>query len=425
VSTHATYLRRGAVTLGAVTIGGFLADYAFNLGLTRFLTPHDYGDFKVAYAFVHFFGLAVLLGGDRAAPMVLAPWLQSGEHRRVWEYLRFYLGTALLLGLVLTAVIWTASWLHVGTLDPHHHHPLAWVVVAVPLSAVGAMVSRTLQSARMPAQAVLPWRIGLPVLQLAIFAVVIAVQGTLGLIEAVLIGVLATGAITAAQGLWVHRLGLVEIAREPGFPQARGWLVTSLPMMGSFLVALGLNQSDLYFLELLGDEAEVGYYAAAATAAHFLLLVQTTVVGLVAPLARPAIEAGEEASRSTYRHGQALMLRLAIPLAVVLALAAGPILELFKPEYRAAHWALVLLVLANLAWAAAALSSLWLQYQDRAGLVLAISIGTLVVDSALNLLLIPRYGMDGAAASTTVTLTVAAAALILARRTPARPPVSG
>ncbi|NJL28221.1 MAG: hypothetical protein HC897_10170 [Thermoanaerobaculia bacterium] len=100
------HLNRGALTLGMVPIGGFLADYVFNLGLTRFLTPHSYGDFKVAYSFAYFFGLTVLLGGDRAAPMVLAPCLERGEPRRVWEYLRFYLGNALGLGLAVITVTW-------------------------------------------------------------------------------------------------------------------------------------------------------------------------------------------------------------------------------------------------------------------------------------------------------------------------------
>lgn len=416
MSTEANYLRRGAVTLGLVAVGGYLTDYGFNLGLTRSLTPHGYGDFKVAYAFAHLFGLAVLLGGDRAAPMVLSSCLERGQVRRVWEYLRFYLLVATGLGVALTAVVWTVSYLHVGSIDPHHHHPLAWVVLAVPLNAAAAMVSRTLQSARRPAQAALPWRIGLPALQLALFGLVIGLRGGLAVEEAVAIGIVATASITAGQWFWVRRLGLVEIAREPGFSRPRGWLVASLPMMGSFLVALGLSQSDVYFLELLGDEAEVGHYAAAATAAHVVLLIQTTVIGLVAPIARPAIEKGLAASRSTFRRSQALMLGALVPAVLLLVALAGPIMALFGPEYRVAHSVLVMLAAGNFAWAVAALASLWLQYEGRAGAVVAISASSLVVDSALNLLLIPRYGMIGAAAGTAATLSAAALALAVVRR---------
>jgi O-antigen/teichoic acid export membrane protein len=278
------------------------------------------------------------------------------------------------------------------------------------------MVSRTLQSARRPAEAAVPWRIGLPLAQLALFGLVIAVQGDLGLVEAIVIAIVATAAITAGQWLRVRRLGLVELARAPELLERRGWLSASLPMMGSFLVALALNQSDLYFLEILGDEAEVGHYAAAATAAHLLLLVQTTVVGLVAPIARPAIEGGAESSASTYRHALKLMLGALIPVALLLAGAAGPILGLFGPSYRDARPVLELLVLGGFAWAGAALASLWLQYRGRAGVVLAVALATLVADSALNLLLIPRYGMTGAAAGTAATLCAAAAAVIVLER---------
>lgn len=410
------YLRRGALTLGAVAIGGFATDYAFNLGLTRFLSPHGYGDVKVAFAFAHFFGLAVLLGGDRAAPMVLAPCLERRQSRRVWEYLRFYLGNAMLLSLAVVAVTWTLSYLHLGSTDPMDHHPMALIVLVLPLNAFAAMVSRTLQSARRPAQAALPWRIGLPVLELLLFAAVVGVRGTLSVEQAVALAIVAAATVTLGQWLWVRHLGLVEIAREPGFRQGHRWLRSSLPMMGSILVALALNQSDVYFLEALGEEAEVGHYAAAATAAHLLLLVQTTVIGLVAPLARTAIEGGDESSAATRRRAERLMLGLTLPIAAILAAASGPILTLFGPGYGAARPVLALLALGGFAWAAAAVPGLWLQYHGSPGAVLAISAATLAADSALNLLLIPRYGMTGAAAGTAATLTAAAAATLIVRR---------
>lgn len=410
---HAAYLRRGALAMATVAIGGYLVDYGYNLGLTRFLEPESYGDFKVAFSFAYLFGFVLLLGGDRAAPMVLSSCLERGEPRRVWEYLRFYLGSAGLLGLGLIAVTWTLSFLQVGSSDPYDHHPLAWAVVATPLNAAAAMVSRTVQAAKLPAQAVVPWRLGLPLLQLLLFALVIPLRGDLTAHEAIAIGMVATGSILSWQWVQVRRRGLVELARDPIFREPRVWLAASLPMAGTFLVALALNQSDLYFLELLGDEAHVGHYAAAAMVAHFLPLAQVTLVGLVAPIARPAIEAGAASSRDTYRQALRLMLLWLVPIVLVLTAAGEPILALFGPRYRVGHATLLFLVGGNFSWACAALSSLWLQYRGRGGVVLVISISTLVLDSGLNLLLIPRYGMNGAAAGTALTLTLAAVAVVL------------
>jgi len=219
--------------------------------------------------------------------------------------------------------------------------------------------------------------------------------------------------------LW--RLKLPRFDRDPAARVPRRWLATSLPMMGAFLVVLALNQSDLYFLEIFGEEHEVGHYAAAATSAHFLLLIQTAVVGLMAPLIQLGLEKGLDDGKRAYWHGQRLMLVGLFPAAVGLALAARPVLSLFGDAYTAAVPVLQLLVVGNAAWAVAALSTLWLQYTERGTVVVAIAAATLVVDSALNALLIPRFGMEGAAAGTAITMILAATAVVVARRRP--PPV--
>ena len=247
MDTSTSYLRRGALALGAVSLGGYLVDYGFNLGLTRFLTPHG----SKSPILSPIFSAWPCCSAATARRPMLAPCLERGETRKVWEYLRFYLGNATWLGLSLIAVTWTLSAFHAGSSDPLDHHPIAWVVVAVPLNAAAAMISRTLQSARRPAQAMVPWRFGLPLLQLAMLGTLVAIRGRLTVTEAVLVGVVATGLITLWQWHTVRRLELVEIVREPGYRDPRAWLGASLPMMGTFLVALALSQSDLYFLELL------------------------------------------------------------------------------------------------------------------------------------------------------------------------------
>lgn len=416
MSDVTSYLRSGGLTLLAIGVGGFAADYALNVGLSHLLPPHEFGDYRVARAFAAFFGVAVLLGGDRAAPKALASSLERGETAPAWEYIRFYLGLGLALSTVVIVVTWTVSYLHLGSADPMHHHAVAWLVLSVPIQAAGALASRGLQSARRPFLAAFPWRVALPLLLLLFLSLTAWRLGGLTLETALLLAILSLALVAATQWWQLRQLELPVLERDPGSRAPRLWLHTSVPMMGAFLVTLALSQSDLYFLELLGDEAEVGHYAAAITTAHFLLLVQTTVVGLMAPLVQPALEAGEQASRDTRRRGQRLMLAGLLPAAALLVLGARPILSLFGALYPQAAPALVLLVVGNTAWAAAALSVLWLQYSHRGTWIVAITLATLVVDSAFNALLIPRYGMDGAAAGTAVTMSLAAVAVVLARR---------
>ena len=418
MSDVATSLRRGGLVLVMIAVGGFAADFAFNVGLTHLLPAHEFGDFRVAHAFAAFFGVAVLLGGDRAAPKALAGPLATGATGPAWEYIRFYLGIGLVLSTAVIALTWAACILYHGSTELEGLHPIALLVVSVPLHASGAMASRGLQAAQLPIRASLPWRVGAPALVLSLIGLLTWWRGGVTLPQIVALAVLAVFLISTWQWWQLWRLKMPRFERDPEARVPRRWLATSLPMMGAFLVVLALNQSDLYFLEIFGEEHEVGHYAAAATSAHFLLLIQTAVVGLMAPLIQLGLEKGIADGKRAYWHGQRLMLAGLVPAAVGLALAARPVLSLFGDGYPAAVPVLQLLVVGNLAWATVALSTLWLQYTGKGTVIVGITIATLVVDSVLNALLIPRYGMAGAAAGTAATMILAALAVVVVRRRP-------
>jgi O-antigen/teichoic acid export membrane protein len=416
MSDLSSFLRRGSLALAAVAFAGFGADYLLNVGLSRFLSSHDYGDYKVAHAFASLAGAMVLLGGDRAAPKALAGPLARGETASAWEYLWFYFRLALGLSVAIIVVTWTASYLHVGHGDPTDHHPIAWVVVGIPLLAAGALVSRALQSGRHLMLASAPWRVAFPLAKLGLVALAVWLLGDVTAEEAILLSLVGAGLVVAWQWWELRRRELPILERAPATAEPRTWLAVSVPMMGAFLVGLALAQSDLYFLEILGEESEVGHYAAAATTAHFLIILQATVVSLLAPVLQTALDEGPEAAAGLYRRGQRMMLAALVPTAIVLAAAARPALSLFGAEYLAMEEELRLLIVGNLTWALAAVAILWLQYTGGGRLVLAVSLGVLVVDSAADVVLIPRFGVLGAAASTAVTMTVAAVILVSARR---------
>ncbi|MBZ0114668.1 MAG: oligosaccharide flippase family protein [Thermoanaerobaculia bacterium] len=409
----ASDLRRRGALLIAVAIGGFTVDYLFNAGLGRLLDPHQYGDFRVAWSFASLVAVLVLLGGDRAMPQALAGPFDRGEVSKVWEYLRFYFAVALALSAVAMGGTWLISAFHTGSSDPMDHHAMAWAVIGVPISAAGALASRALQSARYPARANLPWRLGVPLLNLAFVSALLITGSNLEVQGAVLFAVFAVLLVTGWQWISLRRLKLPRLERQPAARTPKTWLTASVPMMGVFLVALALNQSDLYFLELLGEEHEVGHYAAAATTAHLILIVQTALVGLTAPHVQLALERGLESAQDVLRRGQRSLLATLVPSLVIMFLAAGPLLALFGGSFDDAVPTLRLLLLGNFIWATAALTVLWLQYTGRALYVVGITIATLVLDSIANVILVPQYGMEGAAASTAATTLLATVAVFI------------
>ncbi|WP_370278996.1 oligosaccharide flippase family protein [Pontibacterium sp.] len=402
------YFKKGSLILFLGVFVGFLADYLFNLTLSNTLSSHEYGDYKVAYAFAALASVLILLGGDRVAPRILSAPLSRGDNRCVWEFLRFYLLIA--AGLSLAVIICTAigGYLHLSSTDLEDHHPLLMMSFVLPLIAVGALLSRVLQSAKLLALSNLPWRIALPLLKIVLIGAIWALFAKVELWQVIASGATAVCVIIGWQWYKLRQLDLVTIQRAPETSGGQHWLKLSVPMMLAMLITLGLNQIDLFMLELLAQEHDVGHFAAAATTAHMLPVAQVTVAGLFLPLIAPAMEQGEHTARTLFWRGQKLITLVIVTLTLFLIVAGQWLLSFFGEDFLQAQQALIYLISGYAVWALAAFSSTWLQYSHRGTYVVVIGCLTLSIDALCNLWLIPRYSINGAAIATLIAMSLAA-----------------
>lgn len=406
------FLKRDATIAISAGILGFLVDYALNLLLSHLLNAHEFGDYRFALAFSFFCATVVVLGGDRAAPRMLAAPLDQAKYGIAWEYLRFYGVLGLLLSGIIIVSVWSGNYFYHGIRDPEDHHAVGIMVLAIPFMAAGALASRTLQTAGRTFLAAMPWRVGAPVLLLAALMATQFLTNRTTLYEVLWLSCLAIVVVTLAQGVMVKRHALKVVTFAPESREPRQWLGLSVPIMGAFLVNMGLGQSDLFFLEWLGTERAVGHYAAAITSAHFVILIQTSIIAIFAPLVARDLQSSSVQASAALLQGQKIMVMALGPIIIGLILAAVPVMRLFGTDYPEVAPALRLLIVANGVWALAALSALWLEYRGHGKTVVLITALTLLVDSILNASLIPTFGPLGAAASSAVTSIGAAAVTV-------------
>ena len=402
------YFKQGSLVLILGVIAGFVADYLFNLTLSQALSSHEYGDYKVAYAFAAIASVLILLGGDRVAPRVLSGPLAKGDNRGVWEFLRFYLWIGAALSLVVIVCTCAASVMHLGTSDLQDHHPLLLMSFVLPLIAIGALLSRILQSAKQLALSNLPWRIALPLLKITLILGLMSAFTRVELWQVIASGALSVCAIIGWQWHKIRQLNLVTLQRAPDTLRGQQLLKLSVPMMLAMLITLALNQIDLFMLEMLAEEHDVGHFAAAATTAHVLPVAQVTIAGLFLPLIAPALEHGEKAARTLFWQGQKIITVAIIVLAAGLIISGQWLLSFFGSDFLQAKQALVYLISGYAVWALAAFSSTWLQYSHKGSYVVLIGCITLSIDAVCNFWFIPLYGINGAAIATMIAMSLAA-----------------
>ena len=227
---------------------------------------------------------------------------------------------------------------------------------------------------------------------LAVFLVTKMEMGVTG----VLVGILASASCFAV-------VGGVFTARHFS-PKCSGRILKdmlrfSLPLLPSLFAFWLIDFSDRYFLTRMGTLEQVGIYSIGARISSIVILFSTSFQMAWGPYALSIQH--DDGAREKYSRGLLLFVCAALAGATAITIFARPMLVvLAQPKYYAAEKVIGLLVLATVAYGAFLVANIGLLITKKTTLTsLAIAVGALL-NIGLNFMLIPRFGMMGAAVAT-------------------------
>lgn len=307
------------------------------------------------------------------------------------------------LTLVLTGV---SSALVLSTMpEPERTVLCLFFLTLLPIAASTKWVHMGLENA-LPVGV---WRV---VGELLMLALVVGLVRDMGDLWIVPLAILA-GDSLAATALYLK-------LRRDGYPFGLRWdPQTALPMfkkaaplMGQIITGLLLYNMDLIFLRVMRDSETVGYYAAAYMLISFLAnLGMTYAMTLLPALARQGERSPEE--RALYHTSQAQVFAVTLPIAVggtfvapgIIALGFGADYEQSVLVLQILVWTIPPVVYRAVPWSA-------LIVRGKQSLLLRATIFAVVANAVLNLVLIDRYGILGAAIATVVTEPIVGAFML-------------
>ncbi len=174
-------------------------------------------------------------------------------------------------------------------------------------------------------------------------------------------------------------------------------------MVLSFLM-VSLYHLDIILLRVLLGSNETGYYRAALAIAEFLwfvpMAIQVTLIHSTSQLWMK-----EKYAKLTEISSQATRYTLLFSLLAILGIAglARPLLTLyFGPEFEASVVPLLLLLPGVLGFAVSRPVFAISQAQDNLRVLILATAAAAFLNGVLNVVLIPRYGMNGAAVATSI-----------------------
>lgn len=184
-------------------------------------------------------------------------------------------------------------------------------------------------------------------------------------------------------------------------------LTFARPFFFASIITLGLNQIDNLMLGILATKEELGGYAVAFRLAQLISIFQTVTNSFTSPrlaehmALRNNMKAIEVASKSaTY------ITSLAGPTALFFIIFGSLILGIWGEEFKDFYPVLCLLVGAQFINVACGPSARMLLYGEYTTLRNSIAFLALLVDTALNYVLIPPLGALGSAIATAIAIVL-------------------
>lgn len=185
------------------------------------------------------------------------------------------------------------------------------------------------------------------------------------------------------------------------------------------LFAQVLFRIDIVLLSLYTSSAVVGWYGASYRLLEASLFVSWSVASAVMPMFSYLGEDTRPSLSTVYEKSVKFLLALTVPIGVVLVVEAEALIELIYglERFDPSVGALRLLGGALILYAVTHLTGALVLARRRGGPFVWATAGVALLNVALNLVLIPRLSLDGAAAATLISeLVLVVLALVLAQR---------
>jgi O-antigen/teichoic acid export membrane protein len=193
-------------------------------------------------------------------------------------------------------------------------------------------------------------------------------------------------------------------------------LLYSLPVVLSSLTLAVMSWADTLMLGYFQNTSIVGIYNVAMPAAKLVLILPTALSTLFLPAMAALLNSKDEFKKTYQTTTKWILLVNFLALIWMIIYGKKLISFFFGQNYIAAYIPFVLLIIGLFINSTLYTSRDILLLKNKTGLILKITLVGCIINLLINLLLIPKYGMIGAAIASTMSLTIISISLLIASR---------
>ena len=397
----AVLVQRSGLLLLLKAVGAGLA-FLSQIVLARVLDSHVYGDYL--YSLTWMTGIATLsrLGLDGVLLRFL-PIYQADRNWYLFSKLRqkshsWVLKMSVISSLIALLGIQAFG----GQINPDLKNTLLAGCFVIPLLSLSGIQQTTIQSLGRVTTSQIPDLIIRPLLLtgLAIVFGYITQHPLTGF--QVMITTLVVTVVNYGYGkIYLHLLTNKEDCSSHPLHQQENWFRASLPLLASNLFFLLLGQTDILLLGFFKGTEVAGVYITVIKVVSLLLFGISSINAIIVPLISKTYATGNrEELQNLVSTSSKIIVCFSAPVSLLLVIFGSTILSWFGPNFSLGYYALFILVIGQFFNSFMGSVGLLLSMTGFQVEFMSILCLSCILSLIFSLMLIPNFGLNGAAMST-------------------------
>ena len=391
---------KGGGFLAAGSLFDYVARFVVALVMARVLGVDDYGAYNLSVSLAFVVAGVANLGLDAAMERYLAVFTRRGDSGGVRGTLRLGVGVSLIGAIVTSAIFYlTAPSIAAATADSASVVPLfRLAALAVPILTMTTVLSAAARGFLRMDHSSFAEKVVQPLVR-TVLIVGLAVVG----FDARAAVVIFLGSFAAALVVLV-RLISQRVAAEPGpavvRPHVKEIAAFSFPFWLAGMLTQVRKNVQPVLLGVFNNLASVGIFSVASSAQLVGHAVYLSISKSLRPILAGVLDAGDHAAaQRLYRTTTRWTILTNLPLFVMTVLYPSVILSVFGESFTAGASALVILAFGELASVGTGTCGTVIDMSGYNRVKVINKFVWVGLSLGLNVVLIPRYGIIGAASA--------------------------
>jgi len=374
----------------------------------RILGAAEYGIYIYVLTWINLLSIAVTLGLNTSLLRFVPAYIAQLEWGLLRGLLRRATWIVLAASLLVSVVASCAVWVFSDRIDKSHINVFFIALLLLPLIGLTQLRSATMRGLKLIAKALAPENLVRPVLLMLLAGSAYwLMENDLTALDLMVLNVVGAMLAFALGTYWLYGALPLQIKSAQEIYANGDWIKVSLPMFVMSAMTYVLNHADIIMLGAMIDAEQAGIYAVASRIAALVTFGLMAANMIVAPMISQYYSVGNYASlqRMITLSARGVFV-FSLTVSIVLWLSGPVLLELFGSEFSVGYDVVTILLsgqIVNSLAGSVGFIMLMTKHQKEAAWIVSISA---IMNITLNYLLIPQFGLEGAAIATALTMIV-------------------